>query len=248
MNGRLPRVPTFHKIIQAWPWWLLLLALVGVRLSKGAFVADAYALLSRPFWPGSAQSEWLRSAKQLADQTRLTQLEQDNLRLRGLLALDRAPGAKLSAAVISRDSGGWWQQLELGKGSLDGVAPGDAVLAPGGMLGRVASVTPTTARVALLTSPSSRLGVWVARTQRHGLLTGLGTPRPKLQFLDKDTGVRPGDVVTTSPASTLVPPNITVGVVQSVDEQVVPAPDAVVQLSAPVDAVDWVQVVTRSAR
>jgi rod shape-determining protein MreC len=90
--------------------------------------------------------------------------------------------------------------------------------------------------------------VWVARTQRHGLLTGLGTPRPKLQFLDKDTGVRPGDVVTTSPASTLVPPNITVGVVQSVDEQVVPAPDAVVQLSAPVDAVDWVQVVTRSAR
>ena len=38
------------------------------------------------------------------------------------------------------------------------------------------------------------------------------------------------------------------GVVQSVDEQQVPAPDAVVQLSAPVDAVDWVQVVTRSAR
>jgi rod shape-determining protein MreC len=81
--------------------------------------------------------------------------------------------------------------------------------------------------------------------QRHGLLVGLGTPRPRLQFIEKDTGVRPGDLITTSPASTLLPPNLTVGVVQSVNEQVVPAPDAVVQLSAPVDAIDWVQVVTR---
>jgi rod shape-determining protein MreC len=73
----------------------------------------------------------------------------------------------------------------------------------------------------------------------------LGTPRPRLQFLDKDPGVRPGDVVTTSPASTLLPPNLTVGVVQSLDEQAVPSPEGLVQLSAPVDAVDWVQVVTR---
>ena len=51
--------------------------------------------------------------------------------------------------------------------------------------------------------------------------------------------------MTTSPASTLVPANQTVGVVQSVNEQLVPSPEAVVQLSAPVQAVDWVQVVTR---
>jgi rod shape-determining protein MreC len=248
MNGRFPRVPTLQKILQAWPWWLLLLALAAVRLSKGAFVADAYALLSRPFWPGSAQSEWLRSAQQLSDQARLSQLELDNRRLRGLLDLDRGRGAAVAAPVISRDPGGWWQQLELGKGSLDGLAAGDAVLAPGGLIGRLASVTPTTARVALLTNASSRLGVWVGRTQRHGLLVGAGTPRPRLQFLEKDTGVRPGDVVTTSPASTLVPPNLTVGVVQAVDEQAVPAPEAVVQLSAPVDAVDWVQVLTRGGR
>ena len=54
--------------------------------------------------------------------------------------------------------------------------------------------------------------------------------------------MRPGDVVVTSPASTMVPPNLTVGVIQTVDERAVPATDAVVQLSAPLDAVDWVQV------
>jgi rod shape-determining protein MreC len=52
-------------------------------------------------------------------------------------------------------------------------------------------------------------------------------------------------VVTTSPASTLLPPNLTIGVLQTLDEQAVPAPEGLVQLSAPVDAVDWVQVVTR---
>ncbi len=245
MPGRILRVPVLRKVAEAWPWWLLLLALVGVRLSKGAGFADAYALLSRPFWPGSAQSEWLRSAQQLEQQASLQQLARDNQRLRGLLALDRGAGARLSAPVISREEGGWWQQLELGKGSLDGVKAGDPVLAPGGLIGRVSSVTPSTARVQLLTDSGSRLGVWVARVQRHGLLVGQGTARPRLQFLEKDTGVRPGDVITTSPASTLVPPNLLVGVVQSVNENLAPAPDAAVQLSAPVDAVDWVQVVTR---
>ena len=80
-----------------------------------------------------------------------------------------------------------------------------------------------------------------------GLLIGQGTARPVLHFLDKDTGVRPGDVVSTSPASTLLPANVTVGVIQTVNDQAVPAPEAVVQLSAPLDAVDWVQVVPRRA-
>jgi len=245
MPGRILRVPGLRKVAEAWPWWLLLLALVGVRLSKGAGFVDAYALLTRPFWPGSAQSEWLRSAQQLQDQAGLQQFQRDNQRLRGMLQLDRSGGSRVSAAVISREPGGWWQQLELGKGSLDGIKAGDPVLAPGGLIGRVGSVTPSTARVQLLTDSGSRLGVWVARVQRHGLLVGQGTARPRLQFLEKDTGVRPGDVITTSPASTLVPPNLLVGVVQSVNEQLAPAPDAAVQLSAPVDAVDWVQVVTR---
>ena len=244
MNGRFARVPTLRKVVEAWPWWLLVLALIGVRLSKGSSFADAYALISRPFWPGSAQADWLRSAQRVGDQARLAELERDNQRLRGLLQLNRGE-RRVSAPVISRQPGGWWQQLELGKGRLDGIRAGDAVLAPGGLIGRVDSVTPSTARVALLTDGSSRLGVWVGRTQQHALLIGQGTARPRLQFLEKETGVRAGDVVSTSPASTLLPANIPVGVVQSLNEQAVPAPDGLVQLSAPVDAVDWVQMVTR---
>ena len=240
--GRRQRLPALGGILQAWPWVLLLLALLAVRLSKGAGFADAYALLTRPFWPGSAQGEWLRSAEILNSQTRLSQLELDNRRLRSLLQLQTGGKGVVSAPVISRQPGGWWQQLVIGSGVLQGVRPGMSVTAPGGLIGRVASVTPSTATVALLTDPGSRVGVWVGRIQRHGLLTGIGTSRPLLRFLEKDPGVRPGDVVVTSPASTLVPPNLTVGVIQTVDERAVPATDAVVQLSAPLDAVDWVQV------
>ena len=229
------------------PWLLLLAGLVMVRLSKGAGFVDAFALLSRPFWPGSAQREWIVSATDLELKSRLTLLERDNERLRGLLALqqDGAADGVVSAAVISRRPRGWWQQLELGKGSLHGIARDDAVLGPGGLVGRVASSSPATARVKLLTAPGHEIGVWLPRSRRHGLLVGTGSSRPKLRFIDRDPDVRPGDLVSTSPASTLLPPNIPVGVVQAVDVQVTPSKAAVVQLIAAAEAIDWVQVMTR---
>lgn len=242
---RLLRFTGGGLLPQLWPW-LLPLALLGlVRLSKGAFVTDAFALLSRPFWPGTAQSEWLRSARRFEDRARLGALEAENARLRDLLGLQRASRGRLSAPVISRDPAGWWHTLLLGSGSLQGVREGAPVLAPGGLIGLVASVTPTTARVTLLTDPASRVGVWVGRTRHHGLLSGTGSDRPVLRFLEKDPGVVAGDVVTTSPASTLVPPDLPVGVVQSVDGRADPAPEAVVQLAAPAASVDWVQVLER---
>ena len=241
--GRGVRLPSLRLLLSGWPWFGLALVLVLIRLSKGAGFNDLYALASRPFWPGSAQSEWLRSAQKLDQQSRVLQLEADNRRLRQLLSLQQNAADAIAAPVIARPAEGWWQQLLLGKGSWQGLSSGSVVVAPGGLLGRVASLTPTTATVQLLTDPGSRVGVWVARTGEHGLLVGMGSARPVLRFLDRDLRVRPGDLVTTSPASTLVPPNLTVGVVQSVDEQVLPAPEALVQLSAPVQAVDWVQVV-----
>ena len=171
--------------------------------------------------PVTAQREWIQSAAKQEEAAGLLLLEQDNATLRGLLELQRTGGADsiVDAAVISRQPRGWWQLLELGKGSLHGISVADAVLGPGGLVGRVQSVTPTTARVRLLTAPGSEVGVWLPRSRRHGLLVGLGTNRPQLRFIDKNLDVRAGDLVSTSPASTLLPPNVPVGVIQSVDER-----------------------------
>ena len=245
-SSQWPQGSRLRSAQRLWPWLVLLLILGLVRLSKGAGFADGFALLTRPFWPGTAQSEWVEAAQQQEQISRLELLEQDNARLRELLALDQqSSGDWIQAAVISRTASGWWQQLMLGKGSVEGVAKDDAVIGPGGLIGRVQSVTPSTSRVRLLTAPGSRIGVWLPRTQQHGLLAGLGTARPQLQFLDKDIQVRPGDLVSTSQASTLLPPNLPVAVVQSLNARAVPASTALVQLIAPPDAIDWVQVKVR---
>lgn len=51
-----------------------------------------------------------------------------------------------------------------------------------------------------------------------------------------------GDAVTTSPASTLLPPNLTIGIVKFVNEKALPSPYAIVQLTASPEAIDWVQI------
>ena len=222
----------------------LLVGSIGlIRWNNGAGLADAYAFLVRPFWPGPAQREWIQSGFLIEQQTRLELLQEDNDRLRKILSLKGSSKAGvISAAVISRRTNGWWQQIQLGQGSMAGIDVGDAVIGPGGLLGIIETVTPMTARVRLLTASSSQVGVWVARIKRHGMLIGMGTNKPQLRFLDKDSQLLPGDVVSTSPASTLVPPNLPVGVIQSLDKKALLAPVAIVQLTAAPEAIDWVQV------
>ena len=67
------------------------------------------------------------------------------------------------------------------------------MLGPGGLVGRVESVTPATSRVKLVTAPGTEIGVWLPRSRSHGLLAGLGSSRPQLRFIEKDPNVRPGD-------------------------------------------------------
>ncbi len=230
-------------LLRSWPWLFLAGFLFFVRWSKGAVFSDVFALISRPFWPGTAQRVWLQNADQLEQESKLHLLERDNARLRTMLGLQASSKSDLvSVPVISRNPRGWWQQLQLGKGSLDGIQQGCAVVAPGGLVGIINSVTPKTSRVRLLTSPGTRIGVWVTRVERHGILLGMGTNRPQLTFLDKDPQVVVGDLLSTSPASTLLPPNLPVGVIQSLDTEALPAPNASIQLLAAPEAIDWVQV------
>ncbi len=226
-----------------WYWFFVSIFLLFIRFSKGAIVLDAFSIFSRPFWPGSAQREWIVNGINLEQQIRIELLEKDNQRLREILKLkNSSSNSQISAAVISRRSRDFWQQLELNKGSNDGIKKGDPVLGPGGLLGLIETVTFSTSRVRLLTAPATKIAVWIERSKVHAVLKGAGTNRPKLNFLEKIPDVKPGDIVSTSPASTLLPPNLSVGVIQSVNYQNLPSPYAVVQLIASPEAIDWVRV------
>ena len=142
-----------------------------MRISKGSLYKDFYYLISKPFWPGQFQREVLTKSVEQEFLIRLQQLEKDNKRLREILSLKRLSDSEsISATVISRKTGSFWRQIILNKGAKDGVEIGNFVIGPGGLLGRVDNTSLFTSTVKLLTSPQSKVGVWVERIQMHGLL------------------------------------------------------------------------------
>ena len=152
-----------------WGLFIFLSFLFFVRISKGSLYKDFYYLISKPFWPGQYQREVLTQSVEKEFLIRLKQLEKDNKRLREILSLQRLSDSEsISASVISRKTGSFWRQIILNKGAKDGVDIGSFVVGPGGLLGRVENTSLFTSTVRLLTSPESKVGVWVERIQMHG--------------------------------------------------------------------------------
>ena len=228
---------------QNWIFFGFLLLLFFLRLSKGSLFKDFYFLISRPFWPGPFQNEIIKNSVDQEFLIKLQQLENDNKRLREILSLQRLSESDIiSASVISRKTGGWWRQIILNKGNRDGVEIGSPVIGPGGLLGRIYNTSLFTSSVTLLTSPESKVGVWIDRTQINGLLVGTGNDFPKLIFYNKNIDLKVGDFVSSSPASTLLPPNIPIGIIQSIDEESMSKKSANVLLLGKPQAIDWVQI------
>ena len=217
--------------------------LVFGRITKGSVYKDFYYFISRPFWPGQFQKEVILKSVDQESLIKLNLLKKDNTRLRKILSLqESANNDNISAAVISRKTGSWWRQIILNKGSKDGVKIGSTVIGPGGLLGRVNNTSLFTSSVTLITSPQSKLGVWVDRIQINGLLVGLGDEYPSLILFSKDADIKVGDFVSSSPASTLLPPNIPIGIVQSIDETLQSKKTAKISLLAKPHVIDWVQI------
>ena len=203
-----------------WILFAIFLFLVFVRISKGSVYMDFYYFISKPFWPGKFQKEVILESIDQESLIKLKLIQKDNIRLRRILSLQESTNNdNISAAVISRKPGSWWRQIILNKGARDGVEIGSTVVGPGGLLGRVTNTSLFTSSVTLLTSPESKVGVWVDRIQINGLLVGLGDDYPSLILYSKDADIKVGDFVSSSPASTLLPPNIPIGIVQSIDEK-----------------------------
>ena len=226
-----------------WGLLIFLSFLFFVRITKGSLYKDFYYLISKPFWPGQFQREVLTKSVEQEFLIRLKQLENDNQRLREILSLQRLSDSEtITAIVISRKTGSFWRQIILNKGVKDGVEIGSLVVGPGGLLGRVDNTSLLTSTVKLLTSPESKVGIWVERIQKHGLLVGLGNDYPKVIFYDRDIDIKVGDFVLSSPASTLLPPNIPIGIVQSVDVDLKAKKTANILLLGKPQAIDWVQI------
>ncbi len=214
-----------------------------IRQTQGSLVYEVYRGLASPFVNEAAQPVAPKDARTLELEQRVAELQSQNRQLQGLLDyVEKAPSQGLVAPVIGRSADHWWQQITLGRGRQDGIQVGAIVSGEGGIVGRVVQVTPNTSRVLLISDPTSQLGVTISRSRNMGYIRGQAANRVVMEFFDKVPDVRPGDVVSTSSYSQLFPAGLPVGIVESVNLNKSPAPEAVVELSAPISRLEWVIV------
>lgn len=108
------------------------------------------------------------------------------------------------------------RSVTVSAGSGDGVAPGMAVVGPGGMVGLVDSVSPTVATVRLVIDPATALPARVAASQEQGVLRGTGT-EAALGLLDPLGQMAAGNlVVTLGSADGAIPADLPLGRISAV--------------------------------
>lgn len=223
---------------------LIVVVSLGMRETGGAAIYEIYRWTTRPFHPGPSREALLQSSYAQELQQRLIELESQNRALRQIVEGEATPLPKgVSAAVIGRSAGDWWQQITISRGSRDGITQNDVVTGPGGLVGRVISVSPNSSRVLLMSDPTSRVGARVSRSRATGYIRGTMGQQVVMEFFDKIPDVNVGDIVVTSAYSQMFPQDIPIGRVVELDLGKSPAPQVTVELTSPLSIVEWVQVI-----
>ncbi len=212
-----------------------------IRQTQGSIFMELYYQVTRPFHASRPPNLQVENAQISALQQKVLELEQQNRQLQDLVKYNqKLPRPGIAAPVIGRSADQWWQIVTVGRGSAHGVEIDSIVVGADSLVGRVIQVTPNTSRVLLISDPTSRVGALVSRSRSMGILKGQGSNQATLQFFDKLPDVKPGDVITTSNISKLFYPGLPIGRVQSIDLDRSPAPEAIIEVTAPINALEWV--------
>ncbi|WP_323001756.1 rod shape-determining protein MreC [Denitromonas sp.] len=161
--------------------------------------------------------------KALADAERLlrqTDLEQENARLRGLLAMsERITVTSVAADVLYEARDVFSRKVIVDHGSQHDVTAGQVVVDELGVIGQVTRVYPIQSEVTLLTDKAQAVPVRVERTGQRGVVYGAGEGMLELRYLLANADVQPGDRLVTSGLDGLFLPGLPVARVVSVNRE-----------------------------
>ena len=120
------------------------------------------------------------------------------------------------AHVIGRANRPFLETMILDAGLAHGIKPGEAVVDPSGMIGRIYLAGTRTSWVILLTDLNSHIPVSIASTNAKGanvqaIMTGDNSAMPTLDSLPQTANLRDGDQVVSSGDGGLLPPGLPVG-------------------------------------
>jgi rod shape-determining protein MreC len=174
-------------------------------------------------------------------------LEQQIARLQKLLDLKQTLGLDHStgARVISSGVSNFEWSVDIDKGSNDGIRPGMAVVADGGLVGNVTQASAFGSKVTLILDPGMKVAGRLVTSQTTGELVGQGNHDLRMDLVDASTRVEVGEPVeTVGFPGGLYPQGIPVGQVSSVGtDRVTNAKLITVRPAVDFSSLDYVLVV-----
>ena len=134
--------------------------------------------------------------------------------------------ATVSGRVVAADIAGDRAIVTIDVGADDGVRKGNAVLAVGGLVGKVRASSPHAATVALVTDPGSEIGVRILPSKEIGVSRGQGMDVDlRVDFLSPAASAAIGDGLVTLGSTTPngIPPDLPIGTVTALDTIAAPS-------------------------
>jgi len=140
-----------------------------------------------------------------------------NQRLRSLLNFTKTiSGKQIAAEVIGLDPSFWFKSATINKGSADGICKGMPVVIPEGIVGQIAEVSGSCARVLLAIDRNSAVDALVQRSRARGIIKGNSSEQYRFKYVLRKNDVRIGDTIVSSGMDGVFPKGIRIGQVADI--------------------------------
>lgn len=157
---------------------------------------------------------------QNAQLSQMEYLKNENGKLNALLQMDNkyTDFSTVSAKIIAKDPGNWYNNFIIDKGSDDGLEKNMAVLSGEGLVGRIKECGKNYSKVIAIIDDSNAITGQSIRTEDIGYITGdlsnIGSC--KMEYINFDAEIIEGDEIVTSNLSTIFPPGLKIGYVKNI--------------------------------
>ncbi|MCU0485339.1 MAG: rod shape-determining protein MreC [Anaerolineales bacterium] len=125
----------------------------------------------------------------------------------------------LAASVIGYDTSPFLRYILINRGSDDGLRRGMPVVTNQGLVGQVAAVNSSAARVQLITDPAASVNVYLQRADAEAVVQGQLTGEITLEMVPQSAALEAGDLIVTSGLGGNYPANLVIGQVTSVRQR-----------------------------
>jgi rod shape-determining protein MreC len=143
-------------------------------------------------------------------------------RARGLEQLlgmrDRSDLHLTAAEIIGASSTPDFRTLTIDRGTRDGLRADMAIIAPGGVVGRIVVPSPRAAKVQLLIDRNAAAGALIERSRAQGVVVGTGDNRLRMDYVSEASDIAVGDVVVTSGIDGIYPKGFVIGHIETVEK------------------------------